>query len=97
MLLTDRGLPPMNTGAILVFDEDRAPSAVTLRHVLEERVNAVPRLRQRVRRPPLGCGSPVWVDDAGFSIDEHLFTCRLDASRNGRDSLLDMAGELVCR
>jgi diacylglycerol O-acyltransferase / wax synthase len=87
----------MNTGAILVFDEDRAPSAVTLRHVLEERVNAVPRLRQRVRRPPLGCGSPVWVDDAGFSIDEHLFTCRLDASRNGRDSLLDMAGELVCR
>jgi diacylglycerol O-acyltransferase / wax synthase len=85
----------MNTAAILVLDDHTAPAASALRLVLEERVKAVPRLRQRVRRPPPGCGPPVWVDDAGFSIDEHLFTCHLDASRNGRDPLLDLAGELV--
>ena len=54
MLLTDRGQVPMNTGAILVFDAAYGPGPAALRAVLADRVAAIPRLRQRVQRLPMG-------------------------------------------
>lgn len=36
------------------------------------RLHLAPRLRQVLHRPPPGLGPPVWVDDAGFDIGEHV-------------------------
>lgn len=44
----------------------------SLRQALAERVQAVPRLRQRLRPTPPGCGRLVWVDDPDFVLDQHV-------------------------
>ncbi len=61
-----------------------------LRQALAERVGAVPRLRQRLRPTPLGCGRPVWVDDPDFGIDHHLHRQECPAPGDDR-ALLDLA------
>ena len=58
ILATDRGSVPMNIGAILQFDAQGGPSWATVVELLSARVPTIPRLRQRLRRVPLGCGRP---------------------------------------
>ncbi|MFB9990405.1 wax ester/triacylglycerol synthase domain-containing protein [Deinococcus oregonensis] len=38
---------------------------------LEHQLPAVPRLRQRLERLPLGEGRPIWVDDPAFRLADH--------------------------
>ena len=95
VLATDRGSVPMNIGAVLEFDPSNAPSITKVRALLADRLPAIPRLRQRLRRAPLGCGRPVWVDDAGFDLDRHL-TARRWPEPGGSRELLDVAADLVC-
>lgn len=59
-LATDRGSVPMHIGAVLLLDEESAPQATELASVVEQRLARVPRLGQRLRRPPIGCGRPYW-------------------------------------
>lgn len=94
MLLTDRGTVPMNTGAVLVLD-DHGPSATELTALLVDRIGMVPRLRQRIHRPRLGGGLPVWVDDPGFRLEDHLVVRELRVSAD-RPALLDLSAALVC-
>jgi diacylglycerol O-acyltransferase / wax synthase len=95
MLATDRGSVPMNIGAVLEFDPTNAHLWTEVRALLAERVPAIPRLRQRLRRTPVGCGRPVWVDDAGFDLDRHLTAGNWPAPGGSRE-LLDVAARLVC-
>jgi WS/DGAT/MGAT family acyltransferase len=41
--------------------------------MLESKLHAIPRYRQRVERVPLELGRPVWVDDPHFSARNHIF------------------------
>jgi WS/DGAT/MGAT family acyltransferase len=84
----------MNTGAILVFD-GAGPSPAELVGLLAARVATVPRLRQRIHRPRLGGGLPVWVDDPGFRLEDHLLRRELGRSSD-RGPLLELAAALVC-
>jgi WS/DGAT/MGAT family acyltransferase len=43
-----------------------------LRSVVEERLLAFPRFRQRIQEPPFGVGTPSWVTDNRFDLDYHL-------------------------
>jgi diacylglycerol O-acyltransferase / wax synthase len=43
-----------------------------LRAVVEERLLAFPRFRQRIQEPPFGVGTPSWVTDNRFDLDYHL-------------------------
>lgn len=72
VLATDRGSVPMNIAAALVLDRARDLSLAELGTLLDLRLSAVPRLRQRLAVTPVGCGRPVWVDDASFSLQRHL-------------------------
>ena len=96
VLASDRGAVPMNIGAVLEFDEPPVPALATMRDLLEVRVPGVGRLRQKLYRPPLGCGRPVWVDDPNFRLDDHLSE-RAWPAPGGRRELLDIAADLVCR
>ena len=71
-LASRRHPPPLQVGAVLILDVRGGLDLGSLRTVLQQRVAAVPRLRQRLEKVPLGCGRPVWVDDPGFNIDDHL-------------------------
>ncbi len=68
-LATDVGPLPANVGALLLLDEADPGRLVA---VLGERIAAVPRMRQRLQRAPLGGGRPVWVDAPDFDVRRHL-------------------------
>ena len=95
MLLTDRGDVPMNTGAVLLLDGDDGPTVPELQTILVDRVPTVPRLGQRVHRPPPGCGLPVWVNATDFRLEDHV-DCRELPHSTGLPGLLDLAAALVC-
>ncbi|WP_439937148.1 wax ester/triacylglycerol synthase domain-containing protein [Nocardia sp. N13] len=64
-LATDRGSVPMQIGAVLLLDDASVPPAAEVASVVEQRLAEVPRLRQRLRRPPRGCGRPYWESAPG--------------------------------
>ena len=58
-LAMDSGEVPEQFGVILMF-EDGGLDLARARRLIAERVTAVPRLRQRLVKVPLGCGGPIW-------------------------------------
>jgi diacylglycerol O-acyltransferase / wax synthase len=89
-LAMDSGEVPEQFGVILMLDTAAGLDLDRARRLIAERVVAVPRLRQRLVRVPLGCGGPIWVDDPGFDIGRHV---RAVACREPGDepALLDAA------
>jgi diacylglycerol O-acyltransferase len=85
---------PMQVGAILVLHPRFGMDLAAVRDAIGERVRAVPRLRQRLVRPPFGGGRPVWVDDFGFAIHRHVRSVPCAAPGN-ESSLLAVAADLV--
>lgn len=72
LLACDVGPAPMQVGAVLILDAGPEFDIGAAQAVIGERVEAVPRLRQRLVRPPIGCGCPVWIDDAAFDVSAHV-------------------------
>ncbi len=95
-LASGRHPPPLQVGAVLILDAPGGIDLDSLRTVLQQRIAAVPRLRQRLERVPLGCGRPVWVDDPGFNIDDHLAMAKQQSEMDDA-GLLDIAADLVTR
>lgn len=71
-LVTDSATAPMQVGAVLLLDADGAFDVDVARAELARRISAVPRMRQRLRRAPFGCGRPIWVDVDGFDPAGHI-------------------------
>src|ERR1700757_2950131 len=69
---TGDGRAAGHIGAVLMLDGAPGFSVAEARRVLDERIRAVPRLRQRLYRAPPGCGRPYWADDPAFDFDEHV-------------------------
>jgi diacylglycerol O-acyltransferase / wax synthase len=93
-LAMDSGEVPEQFGVILMLENAGGLDLARTRGLLAERVLAVPRLRQRLVRVPLGCGGPIWVDDPGFDIRRHV---RAVACREPGDepALLDTALSVI--
>jgi WS/DGAT/MGAT family acyltransferase len=68
----------MAIGAVLMC-AGRAPSEDDFLAHIRSRVHLLPRLRQRLLYPPLGLGTPFWVDHADFDIHQHLRRASLPA------------------
>ena len=71
-LAVDVGPAPMHVGAVLVLGTGPGFGVQEAQRLLGERVHAVPRLRQRLRRAPPGCGRPFWADDPAFDLRHHI-------------------------
>jgi WS/DGAT/MGAT family acyltransferase len=71
-LAMDTGPVPEQFGVVLVLEDAAGLDLARVRELLSERVVAVPRLRQKLVSTPLGCGGPIWVDDADFDIRHHV-------------------------
>lgn len=62
----------MHVGAVLVLGAAPGFSVAEAERLLGERLARVPRLRQRLRRAPPGCGRPFWADDQSFGLRYHV-------------------------
>ena len=76
---------PMHIGGLSIF-EGPAPPFERLEQMVEGRLDAVPRYRQKVRFVPFGLGRPVWVEDPHFNLGYHLRHSALPAP--GGDEVL---------
>jgi WS/DGAT/MGAT family acyltransferase len=83
----------MAIGAILVFDGP-PPTEDEFLALVRSRLHLLPRLRQRLLSPPLGLGTPFWVDDETFDVHRHVSAATLPAP--GTDAeLRALAGRLL--
>ena len=83
---------PLHVGWTMRFD-GMPPALPALRRHLEARLARVPRFRKRIAGAP---GGPVWVDDLGFDIANHVEGVSLPAP-GGAGELRDLAGVLLSR
>ena len=71
-----------------------APDFGELVRLFEGKLPLVPRYRQRVRFVPMDLSRPVWVDDAGFDLANHLRHTALPAP-GGELELRQLMGRLM--
>jgi diacylglycerol O-acyltransferase len=83
----------MAIGALLMCEGDPPSQDDFLTHI-RSRVHQLPRLRQRLLYPPLGLGTPFWVDDAGFDIHQHVRRVTLPAP-GSEQQFRELVGELL--
>ncbi|MGH2937906.1 MAG: WS/DGAT/MGAT family O-acyltransferase [Solirubrobacterales bacterium] len=83
----------MAIGAVLVF-EGEPPTQAEFLGQIRSRLHQLPRLRQRLLTPPLGLGTPFWVDDETFDVRHHVDRVTLPSP--GTDAeMRALAGELL--
>jgi diacylglycerol O-acyltransferase / wax synthase len=93
-LAADVGPAPMHVGAVVLLDPGPGFSVEHARQLLGERICAVPRLRQRLRRAPPGCGRPFWADDPAFDLHRHVKQVPCPAPGDQR-ALLDVVAAVL--
>lgn len=92
-LRLERDVQQLNVGSVMVF-EGPAPPFQTVCTAIGGLLPAFPRYRQRVRRVPLDLGLPVWVDDPGFRLLDHIGH-RVLRSPGTDDELRRLAVQLI--
>jgi diacylglycerol O-acyltransferase / wax synthase len=83
----------MAIGAVLVFDGP-APGQDEFLAQIRSRLHQLPRLRQRLLQPPLGLGTPFWVDDETFDLRRHVARSKLPEP-GGDAEMRALAGDLL--
>jgi diacylglycerol O-acyltransferase / wax synthase len=69
---------PQDIGALAVLDGGPLLDATghleleRIRRSIDARLHLVPRFRQRIFTPRRGLGGPLWVDDRGFDLSQHV-------------------------
>jgi WS/DGAT/MGAT family acyltransferase len=96
-LASDLPGSPMQVTAILVLGASQAVDLTVVRATIEHRIQAVPRLRQRMIRAPFGGGRPVWADDPDFDIRDHVNAVDCPAPGDENAVLGIVAGTLTRR
>jgi WS/DGAT/MGAT family acyltransferase len=79
-----------------LHDPDGRLRVDAIRQELAGRLQLVPRLRQRVLWPRVGQGLPLWVDDPGFDLANHVRAVQVPAP-GGERELLGLCDELCLR
>ncbi len=92
-LANEKGNAHMAIGAVLMFSGP-APSEADFLAQVRSRLHQLPRLRQRLLYPPLGLGTPFWVDHREFDLRRHVGRATLP-SPGGEEELRALVGELL--
>ena len=87
--LADEGPIHVHVGGATIMSGPAPDFDEFIAHV-ENRLNLVPRFRQRVTKTPLNLTNPVWGDDAGFDVRRHVRRLRLP-----RPGTVDVLREVV--
>ncbi|HWA54137.1 MAG TPA: wax ester/triacylglycerol synthase family O-acyltransferase [Solirubrobacterales bacterium] len=92
-LANERSNGHMAIGAVLVCDGE-PPSQEDFATHIRSRVHHLPRLRQRLAFPPLGLGTPFWVDYPEFDLHDHISRVTLPAPGD-EAAFHDLVGEVL--
>ncbi|MEV6492339.1 wax ester/triacylglycerol synthase domain-containing protein, partial [Actinoplanes sp. NPDC051633] len=88
---------PMQVAAVLVLQPTRAAvDLAAVRDAIGRRVQAVPRLRQRLVETRVGGGRPVWVDAPDFDVREHVSAVACPAPGD-ETAFLGVVADIVAR
>ncbi|CAM3452625.1 wax ester/triacylglycerol synthase family O-acyltransferase [Kibdelosporangium persicum] len=88
---------PMHVGGVAVFRRPRGGFDYDeLVRMIEQRLDLIPRYRQKVQSVPGHLARPVWVDDAGFDLTYHVRRSALPRPGND-DQLHDLVARLMSR
>src|SRR6266511_1628717 len=79
-----------------LLDRDGRVRIEAVRERLEPRLHLVPRFRQRLCRPRLGLGWPLWVDAQSFDLADHVGVFPL-AAPGDQAQLLQACAQLARR
>jgi len=83
----------MHIGSVAIF-EGPSPAPEDFARMVDAKLGAVPRYRQKVRFVPLQLGRPVWVDDPHFQLGYHLRHTALAAPGRDRE-LRNLVGRVM--
>lgn len=88
---------PRQIASLAILDGGSTPLDYDrLIHVINERIDLVPRYRQIPRSVPGAIGTPVWIDDEDFDISLHVRRSALP--RPGTtEALHELVGRLIAR
>ena len=92
-LTNERSNGHMAIGAVLMCG-GRPPSQEDFLAHVRSRVHLLPRLRQRLAFPPLRLGTPFWVDDGEFDLDNHVRRVSLRAPGDD-ERFHELVGEIL--
>ncbi|HEX7244472.1 MAG TPA: wax ester/triacylglycerol synthase family O-acyltransferase [Solirubrobacterales bacterium] len=92
-LTNERSNGHMAIGAVLMCG-GRPPSQEDFLAHVRSRVHLLPRLRQRLAFPPLRLGTPFWVDDREFDLDNHVRRVGL-AAPGDDERFHELVGEIL--
>lgn len=87
----------MHVCAVMMLDPETIPGGYEFgrfKAELERRVSGVPTFRRKLRSVPWEVDTPVWVDDADFTIDRHVHQYALPRP-GGSQELCALVGELA--
>ncbi len=86
-LYLEESTTAMHVGSVMIFRPPREGFDYDqLVRIIEARIGAIPRFRQKVRDVPGRIGNPIWVDDEAFDMSYHVR--RAGLPRPGSDSQL---------
>ncbi len=89
----------MHVAMTAVFDPSTVPGGYSFRRIrqlINDRIPLAPVFQRRLVEVPLRLGHPVWVDDPGFDIDNHVRRAALP-SPGGMRELGDFAADVISR
>lgn len=84
----------MQVGVVLLLDTSAGLDPTLLVAAIGRRLPGIPRLRQLLVKVPIGCGRPIWVDSANFTITDHVSVVACPGP-GGMDGVLSVAAGLV--
>jgi WS/DGAT/MGAT family acyltransferase len=86
-LYLEQSTTAMHAGQVMIFQPpDEGFDYDRLVEIIEHRIEAIPRFRQKVRDVPGRIANPVWVDDESFDMSYHVRRAALP--RPGTDAQL---------
>ena len=88
---------PMNVAGAIEVDTSTMKGGYSFerfREHLTRQLTAIPELRAKLADSRLNLGTPVWVEDDRFNVDNHLRRAQIP-SPGSRREISDLAGELI--
>ena len=95
-LQKDSPTVPRQVASLAILEPGAKLDHDRLVHVINERIDLVPRYRQVPRQVPGALGTPVWLDDENFDFSLHVRRSALPRP-GGRDALHELVGRLIAR
>jgi len=96
MLYAETPEMPMHTMGVLLLEAPTQPLFAVLQRVIQQRLHLLAPFRRRLVEDPLQLGDPYWIEDPGFSLENHLRRAAIP-SPGGMRELAEFVDDVASR